>query len=211
VRAGGGGGDRLEGGAALPRFHAGDGSEEGEEDAGDFKEEDAGELGERTPHGFSEAFAAALEVLGCGGCLPDSLGDGRAWNGRDDLSRTWGRIWIGGSSCFGSLDGCFGGLAGSYTECSTEPGCVHGLSLPSLSFTELRGWGGLHPIPLRALKAQIGDLRQMNKLLFLVSGFAFAAAYFVVSNRQQASIAPVPVADLAHKLQDAWADHHTVV
>ncbi|ADW70099.1 hypothetical protein [Granulicella tundricola] len=51
----------------------------------------------------------------------------------------------------------------------------------------------------------------MSKLLFLVSGLAFAAAYFVVSNQKQAALNTAPVSDLAHKLQDAWADHHTVV
>jgi hypothetical protein len=59
--------------------------------------------------------------------------------------------------------------------------------------------------------AWIGDVTHMNKILFLVSGLTFAAAYFVVSNQKQAASAQIPVVDLAHKLQDAWADHHTVV
>lgn len=47
---------------------------------------------------------------------------------------------------------------------------------------------------------------------------AAAAAYFAftsISKRQPVAVpAPSPaspVDDLAHKLQDAWADHHTVV
>ena len=48
------------------------------------------------------------------------------------------------------------------------------------------------------------------KNLFLFIGAATAvAAYFLIAKAQQPS-KPVPVADLAHKLQDAWADHHTV-
>ncbi len=50
----------------------------------------------------------------------------------------------------------------------------------------------------------------MNKLLFLVGGLTVAAAYFVVSNQKQAALKTTPVVDLAHKLQDAWMDHHTV-
>jgi hypothetical protein len=52
----------------------------------------------------------------------------------------------------------------------------------------------------------------MNKILWLVGGIAAAAAYFVAQNQAHhaALRTPVPVDDLAHKLQDAWADHHTV-
>jgi hypothetical protein len=47
----------------------------------------------------------------------------------------------------------------------------------------------------------------MRNLLLLVGGIGIAAAYFV-ARRQQQEAAPVEV--LAHRLQDAWADHHTV-
>jgi hypothetical protein len=49
----------------------------------------------------------------------------------------------------------------------------------------------------------------MKSILYLLSGFAAAAAYILVTNARKA--APKPVEELAHKLQDAWADHHTVV
>lgn len=48
----------------------------------------------------------------------------------------------------------------------------------------------------------------MKKLIWTVSGLCAAAAGFLVwSRKQQAK----PVEDLAHRLEDAWADHHTRV
>ncbi len=53
----------------------------------------------------------------------------------------------------------------------------------------------------------------MKSLLFLVAGFTAALAYVIATQRRTAALnaVPAPVEDLAHKLQDAWADHHTVV
>jgi len=48
----------------------------------------------------------------------------------------------------------------------------------------------------------------MNKILWLVTGISAALIYTVVNRR--ISAIPQPVDQLAHKLQDAWADHHTV-
>ena len=48
----------------------------------------------------------------------------------------------------------------------------------------------------------------MKSLLYLLSGVAAAAAYTLITNARNS--APKPVEKLAHKLQDAWADHHTV-
>lgn len=46
----------------------------------------------------------------------------------------------------------------------------------------------------------------MRNVLWMVGGFCAAAVGFFVwqSNRTQ------PVQELAHRLQEAWADHHTV-
>ena len=49
----------------------------------------------------------------------------------------------------------------------------------------------------------------MRNLLLLVGGIGLAAAYFVARKQQQALVNE-PVEVLAHRLQDAWADHHTV-
>ena len=49
----------------------------------------------------------------------------------------------------------------------------------------------------------------MKTLLFLFSGIGLALAYTLARN-QQRSAAAQPVEELAHRLQDAWADHHTV-
>ena len=50
----------------------------------------------------------------------------------------------------------------------------------------------------------------MKNILFLIAGLSAGAAYFVLKTAQKAPAAPLPVSELAHKLQDAWADHHTV-
>ncbi len=50
----------------------------------------------------------------------------------------------------------------------------------------------------------------MKSLLFLIGGIGVALAYALAKQQQQQPIAAQPVEDLAHRLQDAWADHHTV-
>jgi hypothetical protein len=51
----------------------------------------------------------------------------------------------------------------------------------------------------------------MKFLLYLVAAATGTAAFLLARSRAQANAAaPVPVEELAHKLQDAWADHHTV-
>ncbi len=47
----------------------------------------------------------------------------------------------------------------------------------------------------------------MRNTLFLIAGLTAAAAYFLITRNQE----PRSVDELAHKLQEAWADHHTVV
>ncbi len=52
----------------------------------------------------------------------------------------------------------------------------------------------------------------MKSFLFLLGGFTLGVAYLIATQRRTAALqVPAPVEDLAHKLQDAWADHHTVV
>jgi hypothetical protein len=47
----------------------------------------------------------------------------------------------------------------------------------------------------------------MKNLIWLVSGLAAAAVGFLVWDRSRAQ----PVEELAHRLETAWADHHTVL
>ena len=55
----------------------------------------------------------------------------------------------------------------------------------------------------------------MKKLVFILAAVAAYFAFTSISKTQAAAPAVPqalpPVDDLAHKLQDAWADHHTVV
>ena len=51
----------------------------------------------------------------------------------------------------------------------------------------------------------------MKTFLFLFAGVSLAVAYVIGTQKRNAAVTPAPpVQDLAHKLQDAWADHHTV-
>ena len=51
----------------------------------------------------------------------------------------------------------------------------------------------------------------MKTFLFVFAGVSLAVAYVIGTQKRNAVSAPLaPVEDLAHKLQDAWADHHTV-
>jgi hypothetical protein len=53
-----------------------------------------------------------------------------------------------------------------------------------------------------------GEWEFMKSLLYLVGGIGIAAAYvFVWRQREEGAL---PVEELAHRLKDAWADHHTV-
>ncbi|MES2393838.1 MAG: hypothetical protein V4555_19535 [Acidobacteriota bacterium] len=47
----------------------------------------------------------------------------------------------------------------------------------------------------------------MKKVFWMVGGMCAAAAGFLVWNSRRVQ----PVEELAHRLEDAWADHHTVV
>lgn len=49
----------------------------------------------------------------------------------------------------------------------------------------------------------------MKGLLYVVAGASLMLAFFAAKQKQQ--VKALPVEDLAHKLQDAWADHHTKV
>ena len=51
----------------------------------------------------------------------------------------------------------------------------------------------------------------MKNLPYLIAGIAASFAGYLVLNRKSALKMQQPVDELAHKLQDAWADHHTVV
>jgi len=46
----------------------------------------------------------------------------------------------------------------------------------------------------------------MKNILWLVGGFAAATAGFLYWNSKRVQ----PVEELAHRLEEAWADHHTV-
>ena len=50
----------------------------------------------------------------------------------------------------------------------------------------------------------------MKNLLYFVAGITGIAAYLLATRARIEAAKPLPVDELAHKLQGAWADHHTV-
>lgn len=53
----------------------------------------------------------------------------------------------------------------------------------------------------------------MKSLMLILGGIAGTIAYLLVKNSIHVGgnvVNAAPVEELAHKLQDAWADHHTV-
>ncbi len=50
----------------------------------------------------------------------------------------------------------------------------------------------------------------MKSFLFMLAGVTAALAYYIANQKAAQPRLAAPVEDLAHKLQDAWADHHTV-
>jgi hypothetical protein len=65
---------------------------------------------------------------------------------------------------------------------------------------------GLGPEP-QTQHEEEEEISAMKNILWMTAGFCAAAAGFVLwnTNRNQ------PIELLAHRLEDAWADHHTVV
>lgn len=49
-------------------------------------------------------------------------------------------------------------------------------------------------------------MKSLKACLWLVGGICAATAGFMIWNRRCGE----PVEDLAHRLESAWADHHTV-
>ena len=56
-------------------------------------------------------------------------------------------------------------------------------------------------------KLKIEGRQAMKKIVWLVGGLCAAAAGFLVWGPKRVQ----PVEELAHRLEDAWADHHTQV
>lgn len=52
----------------------------------------------------------------------------------------------------------------------------------------------------------------MKSFLVMLGAVALGLAYMIATQKRATGLeqAAKPVEDLAHKLQDAWADHHTV-
>lgn len=81
---------------------------------------------------------------------------------------------------------------------------------------EERGSRSLHPRgcaagEIRSLSGHhvTQEFYPMKNFAYLIAGVSAVVAYFVA--RKQQSNVPERVEVLAHELQAAWADHHTVV
>jgi hypothetical protein len=59
----------------------------------------------------------------------------------------------------------------------------------------------------RVSEAEKQEGSAMKKMLWMVGGLCAAAAGFLVWGTRRSE----PVEELAHRLEDAWSDHHTEV
>jgi len=50
----------------------------------------------------------------------------------------------------------------------------------------------------------------MKTTLIVIAGLTAAAGFLLAARARANARIPVPVEELAHRLEDAWADHHTV-
>jgi hypothetical protein len=50
----------------------------------------------------------------------------------------------------------------------------------------------------------------MKKVILLLAGVAAAAGCFLIAQSPRGPRSPRSIDDLAHDLQGAWSDHHTV-
>ncbi len=204
VLAGGTGG--VEVGAVGPDSGSRGDDEEREEDAGDLQPEDAGELGDGPPDGFAEAAGAELHASLGGANLLSRLGDGLDGSACGSGLRLSGgglRGWIGvgRGGGVGCLEQRVGGFASADAESPAEANAVHGSSVRGTRMVHpMAGWMACRP---RKTQMRNGP---MKNLLYMLGGVGIAVAYVLLSKRRE----PAPVEELAHRLQDAWADHHTV-
>jgi hypothetical protein len=79
---------------------------------------------------------------------------------------------------------------------------------PHRSKAGFRG-GAKRPARIRVGDSRVGKhgVAKMKSIFWWVSGFCAAAASFLIVVPKQNP----PIELLAHRLEDAWADHHTVV
>jgi hypothetical protein len=67
---------------------------------------------------------------------------------------------------------------------------------------------------IQTVKKDQRGIYSMKKVIFTLGGLCAAAAGFFVWNALRTesltNAKPVPVDQLAHRLEEAWADHHTL-
>ena len=194
---------------------------ESEEDAGKLKPEYAREFDERTPNGLAKTLPAAFYSR----CFSSRLLDGA---GRNSASRGAGLSCCGGGvglrvrfgRGIGGSDQCLCCLACALAERSAKFDPIHAIQSTGQQPTDCgvllknAEAGVCIQRRVRSAKApfskyQFQDLT-MKSLLFLIAGVAAGTAYVIARNQAKLTAKQQPIDQLAHKLQDAWADHHTV-
>lgn len=104
-------------------------------------------------------------------------------------------------------------MACSVPQCATETYPIHGetsvLGLEELCGNETFFWSRASNDRLHLL-AEDGHKKEetaMKKMVWLVGGMAASVVGFLVWNSRRIQ----PVEQLAHRLEEAWSDHHTTV
>jgi hypothetical protein len=60
---------------------------------------------------------------------------------------------------------------------------------------------------MKGVQSRIGRIRNMKSIVWMVGGACAAVAGFLVWGPKRVK----PVQELAHRLEEAWADHNTTV
>jgi len=208
-------------GAQLPGAAGGINREDPEKYSGKFKPENAGEPHERPPHGLAKPLAAARHSLGC----PFRLSRGACHLfGRSSrrcrgtiacaLSRSWRgrplRRRVRRSRRIRSRNQRLGGRPCPCSQRAAKAYRIHGFEC---SRSAAPPQSSFHSDETQrqpaASKRKVGYRggSHMKGFFWMTAGLCAAAVGVVVWSPRRT----VPVQDLAHRLETAWSDHHTVV
>ena len=188
-------------------------SDQRKEAARKFQPQHARDAAERTQRRASSLSRSGTNLPG-GGAGGFGLRTARRghdlWPGCGCSGRTGSRAWVRRGGSVGGFPQGAGGRACAFAESSSEAHLVH--RAPSVTVCKrIRGSG--HPtMPERTGQSPPGDPKgagkeSMKTVIWTIGGVCAAVAGMLVWSRRSQQQA---VTELAHRLEEAWADHHTV-
>jgi len=208
----------------LPRSRRSEQGEYTEEHPGKLQPQNARKLHKGTPHGLAEPLASPRQALfglsslsrRAGRLLPQSNpGSCRSTLRRSRVMRSIRLDPSRRARRRGRVHRCHQRLrrrTGSHTKRTTEAHRIHtrkcsrSSSPAKVLHLNQRPCTLLHPNSKSAVTGKGGQVIMKN-IFWMVGGLCAAAVGFLVMGRNRTQ----PVEVLAHRLEEAWADHHTVV